>query len=230
IENVASQISQGNYRIRLDQITKDGLGSLSVSLNKMAESLQQSFDTLEEKEWLQAGIANLNEQMVGEKEIPVLVNDILVNVANYTECQVATVYVMGDDHLLHLEGSYAADQNLLKPVLHPGEGISGQCFQSGNPIILKGIHGDEMSITYATGKARPASIVAVNIVRDRVPIGVLEVASLNEFSPMQIEYLNNISESIGIAINTAQNRKKLQELLEETQAQSEELQTQHSEL
>src|SRR5690606_16844398 len=133
IENVASQISQGNYRIRLDQITKDGLGSLSVSLNKMAQSLQQSFDTLEEKEWLQAGIANLNEQMVGEKEIPVLVNDILVNVANFTECQVATVYVMGDDQLLHLEGSYAADQNLLKPVLHPGEGISGQCFQSGNP-------------------------------------------------------------------------------------------------
>src|SRR5690606_16028590 len=145
----------------------------------------------------QAGIANLNEQMVGEKEIPVLVNDILVNVANFTECQVATVYVMGDDQLLHLEGSYAADQNLLKRRWHGGAGIPGQGFESASPSVLKGRHGDGMSITNATAKARPGCSMAVNIVRGRVRIGALEGASVHQFAPMELVSLNNTSESIG---------------------------------
>src|SRR5690606_9456032 len=67
IEKVASQISEGDYKIRLNEEMKDGLGSLAGSLNNMAKSLQYSFNLLEDKEWSQKGIALLNETMVGEK-------------------------------------------------------------------------------------------------------------------------------------------------------------------
>jgi len=73
-------------------------------------------------------------------------------------------------------------------------------------------------------------VIALPIKRDRVLLGVLELGSLTALSPLQLEYLEQISSNVGIAIHVSQNRKRLQDFLEETQAQTEELQAQQSEL
>ncbi|MEP6626577.1 MAG: response regulator [Ginsengibacter sp.] len=230
IQNVASQISSGNYKMRLDSITKDNLGSLMASLNSMAESLQKSFNLLEDKEWMQSGIANLNDKMVGEKTIPHLASDILESIVEHTNSQLAAIYLLGDDNLLHLEGSYALDADENKKVLKIGEGICGQALKSRSTILLENIPDNEATITYASGKTKPRAIVAEPIFRDKTPIGILEMASLEGYTRLKLDFVKNVSDNIGIAFYGAQNRKKLQDLLEETQAQAEELQTQHSEL
>lgn len=60
--------------------------------------------------------------------------------------------------------------------------------------------------------------------------GVIELASVKGFTPIQIEFLTSVASNIGIAIKATQNRKRVIELLEETQSQSEELRLQHSEM
>jgi len=230
IRGIAEQISDGDYQIRLDGETKDGLGSLAGSLNAMAESLQYSFALLADKEWLQTGIASLNDKMVGEKTLETLSNDILENIIQHTEAQVAAFYLIEEDRLLHLSGSYALMEEQKKKILKPGEGLAGQTVKSGRQILLNDIPDGELTISYAAGSARPRNIVAVPIIRDRVVVGVIEVGSLNVFTPLQLDFLNSISTNIGVAVHVSQNRKKLQEFLEETQAQAEELQAQHSEL
>jgi len=230
IRGIAEQISDGDYQIRLDGETKDGLGSLAGSLNAMAESLQYSFALLADKESLQTGIASLNDKMVGEKTLETLSNDILENIIQHTDAQVAAFYLIEEDRLLHLSGSYALMEEQKKKILKPGEGLAGQAVKSGKQILLNDIPDDELTISYAAGSARPRNIVAVPIIRDRVVVGVIEVGSLNVFTPLQLDFLNSISTNIGVAVHVSQNRKKLQEFLEETQAQAEELQAQHSEL
>jgi len=230
IRGIAEQISDGDYQIRLDEETKDGLGSLAGSLNAMAESLQYSFALLADKEWLQTGIASLNDKMVGEKSLETLSNDILENIIQHTEAQVAAFYLIEEDRLLHLSGSYALMEEQKKKILKPGEGLAGQAVKSGRQILLNDIPDGELTISYAAGNARPRNIVAVPVIRDRVVVGVIEVGSLNVFTPLQLDFLNSISTNIGVAVHVSQNRKKLQEFLEETQAQAEELQAQHSEL
>jgi signal transduction histidine kinase/DNA-binding response OmpR family regulator/CHASE3 domain sensor protein len=230
IQGIAGQISKGNYQIRLDEETKDGLGSLAGSLNAMAESLQYSFSLLADKEWLQTGIASLNDKMVGEKSIGTLANDILENIIQHTESQVAAFYLLEEDRLLHLAGSYAMLEDQRKDVIKPGEGLAGQAVKSGKQMLLNDIPNDELTISYASGYTKPRNIVALPIVRDRAVVGVIEVGSLNAFTPLQLDFLNSISNNIGVAVHVSQNRKKLQDFLEETQAQAEELQAQHSEL
>ena len=61
-------------------------------------------------------------------------------------------------------------------------------------------------------------------------MGVMEFGSLQTYTPLQLDFLNSIATNIGVAVHVSQNRKKLQEFLEETQAQAEELQAQHREL
>ncbi len=230
IQGIAEQISNGDYQIRLDEEEKDGLGSLAGSLNAMAESLQYSFTLLADKEWLQTGIANLNDKMVGEKSVTTLAADILENIIQHIDAQVAAFYLLEDDHFLYLKGSYALLEEQKKEVLKSGEGLAGQAVKSGRQILLSEIPDNELTISYATGNTRPKNIVAVPVFRDRTVVGVVEIGSLNVFTQLQLDFLNAVSANIGIAIHVAQNRKKLQDFLEETQAQAEELQSQHSEL
>lgn len=230
IESVASQISKGNYQTRYDKITEDRLGSLAVSLNNMAESLQFSFNRLEEKESLQTGIAAANEQLVGEKTVEELATDILEYIVAFADSFVGVIYIMEEDGQLHLTGSYALEPAAGKKIIGVGEGIAGQSFKSGKEIWVKDVPENETTISYALGKTRPKNIIALPLKRDKKAVGVIELGSLHEFTAQQIEFLNSIASNIAVAFYGAQSRKKLQELLEETQAQAEELQSQHTEL
>ncbi|MEE1946531.1 response regulator [Pedobacter sp. KR3-3] len=230
IQGIAQQISKGDYKIRMDDAVKDGLGSLAGSLNNMAESLQYSFGLLEDKEWLQSGIAKLNDQMVGEKDIKTLANDMLINIVEHTKSHVAALYLLEDDKKLYLTGGYALMGNEMKAQFAMGEGLIGQCMEMDKLILLDEIPEGEITISYATGQTKPKNVVAFPLHRDGLLIGVIELASLNAYTPRKLEFLSSISGNIGTAIHVAQNRKKLQEFLEETQAQAEELQAQHSEL
>ncbi|MEJ7556942.1 MAG: response regulator [Pedobacter sp.] len=230
IKNIAGRISDGDYEIRLDEKEKDGLGSLAGSLNAMAESLQYSFSLLADKEWLQSSIASVNDIIVAEKSIEALAHDVLEEIVHRTESAVAVFYLVGSDRDLHLEGSYALLNDERKRIIKVGEGICGQVVKSGKAILIADIPDGEMTISYASGSTRPKSITAVPVKRNGVLIGVIELGSLTTYKPFHLDFLNSVSENVAIAIHVAQNRKRMQELLEETQAQAEELQAQHSEL
>ncbi len=230
MKKVAGEISEGNYHSRINDNNEDSLGNLSHSLNKMADSLKGSFELLESNEWLQTGVANLNQQMVGEKSLEELTKSILVQLAAYTDSLAAAFYLLEDDSRLYLAASFATQEISHKHSIEKGEGITGECLQSRKPIIISNIDDEVLMINYGLGKIRPKNIIAVPIYKDEQSIGVIEFASLHIFTPLEISILANVSDSIGTALHSAINRKKMQDLLEETQAQSEELQSQQNEL
>lgn len=230
IKEIADKVSSGDYAIRVQDEGQDGLGSLSYSLNKMAASLQYSFGLLADKEWLQTGIAALNNKMLGEKEIGPLANNITEFVAEYTRSSVAAFYVYNDHSSLILAGSFAFTGKENREKLSPGEGLVGQCAINKKILFLKDVPDENISISYAAGELKPKEIVAIPILFENDLKGVLELASLYPFTTNELAFINIISANIGVVLNTAQNRLKLQELLEETQSQAEELQAQHTEL
>mgnify|MGYP001033859330 CR=1 FL=1 len=66
IQGIAEKISAGDYSVRVNNNERDDLGNISVALNKMADSLEKSFTALSHKEWLKAGIAGLNDAIIGD--------------------------------------------------------------------------------------------------------------------------------------------------------------------
>lgn len=230
IKSIAHQISTGNYKARLHETSKDGLGSLSGSLNHMAEALQNSFALLEDKDWMQTGIATLNDKMVGDKDIAALAKDVLEAVVTHTKSMVGAFYVLEEDQHLHLASGYALDKDHKSTKIAPGEGLVGQAFHSEKLILLEKVPDEVGTISYATGQTRPNSVVAFPIMRNGLVLGVIELATVNAYPQRKLDFMTNVSTNVGIAIYSAQSRKKLQDFLEETQAQAEELQSQHSEL
>jgi signal transduction histidine kinase/DNA-binding response OmpR family regulator/HAMP domain-containing protein len=228
ISDVAGQVSAGNYTIRVDEVESDALGSMAGSLNSMAVSLESSFKSLSDKEWLQSGIAGLNKVMIGEKTLELLTKDILEYIAAYTNTNAGVLYLQEGGELYSFAGySYFADK--IREKLKMGEGLIGQAAVSRKLLELKSLSEMDIKITYALGEVKPNHVIAVPLIDDNVT-GVLELANIKEYTQRDIEFLNAAAHNIAIAITTAKNRKRVQELLEETQAQSEELRVQHSEL
>lgn len=228
ISSIASNISNGNYDIRVDDTQADALGSVGESLNSMGISLKSSFDLLSQKEWLQTGIANLNNVMLGDKTLQKLSKDIIEFVCQYTNSSAGVLYVLEDNELF-VAGGYSYIPSKNRERIQKGEGLIGQAIVSGKILELKALSSDDIQINYALGQIKPTHIVAVPLLDTRTE-GAIELASIYGFSELHLEFLKSVASNIGIALKSTQNRKRVMELLEETKAQSEELQVQHSEL
>jgi signal transduction histidine kinase/CheY-like chemotaxis protein/CHASE3 domain sensor protein/putative methionine-R-sulfoxide reductase with GAF domain len=231
IHEVAGKVSAGDYTVRVAETDQtDTLGSLAVSLNQMAHSLETSFRSLAEKEWLQAGVAHLNEKMLGEYEISTLSRNIIEYVADYTGSQVGAFYVIDADATLKFTTGYAYDESQGKTRFNFGEGLVGQAASGKKLMQISTVGPDQLLVSYATGTILPKSIVAIPLLHERKVMGVMELASIREYNLNELAFFETIAHIIGTVLNGVENRKRLQELLEETQSQSEELQAQHNEL
>ncbi|AWH85786.1 histidine kinase [Flavobacterium album] len=228
ISGVAAEISSGNYTIRVDDTESDALGSVGGSLNNMAKALDKSFKTLSDKEWLQSGIADLNKVMIGEKSPEQLIKDVIEYIAAYTNSSAGIIY-LPEGETLYPAGGYSYIPGRDRQRIKLGEGLLGQAAATGKLLEMKGLSSENISISYALGEVKPAHIVAFPLIDDKLT-GVAELVSVREYSARELEFLTSAAHNIAIAITTAQSRKRVQELLEETEAQSEELRVQHSEL
>jgi len=228
ISMIASNISSGNYDIRVDDTQSDALGSVGESLNNMGVSLKSSFELLSQKEWMQSGIASLNNVMLGDKTLQKLSKDVIEFLCNYTNSSAGVLYVLEGDEL-HFSGGYSYIPGKNREHIQKGEGLIGQAIISRQLLELKVSSPDDIQINYALGQIKPTHIIAFPLLDTRIE-GAIELASIYGFSDLQIEFFKTISNNIGIAIKSTQNRKRVMELLEETKSQSEELQAQHTEL
>ncbi|MCB4235655.1 GAF domain-containing protein [Kaistella anthropi] len=167
----------------------------------MARSLQSSFNTLQEKEWLSTSIAQLNGKMMGDKTIEKLASDVLNQLTESTESSVAAIYLQGEDNRLHLAGSYALADQHCKKQLQIGEGIAGEAFRSEKHILVQNIPDDDLTISFATGNTKPKNIVAVPITRYNLPLGVIELGAMHNYLPHQLEFLDAVAANIGLAFS-----------------------------
>ena len=228
ISTIAVNIASGNYDIRVDDTKSDALGSVGESLNNMGVSLKTSFDLLSQKEWMQSGVANLNNVMLGDKSMEELSKDVIEYLCEYTNSSAGVLYVLENDEL-YISGGYSYIADKKRERIQKGEGLIGQSIISGKLLELKAATPEDIQINYALGQIKPTHIVAVPLFDTKIE-GAVELASTYGFSSLHLDFLNMVSNNIGIAIKSTQNRKRVMELLEETKAQSEELQVQHSEL
>ncbi len=228
ISGIATQIAKGNYDVQIDDRKADTLGDLGASIHEMKDSLKSSFELLSQKEWLQSGVATLNDKMLGEKTIQKLSKDVIEFLCQYTNSSAGVLYVL-DGEEMTISGGYSYIPSKNRERIKKGEGLIGQAIVSGKMLELKTLSPDDIQINYALGEIKPTHIVALPLMDYKVE-GAVELASIYGFSMLQLEFLNIVANNIGIALKATQNRKRVLELLEETKSQSEELQIQHSEL
>jgi CheY-like chemotaxis protein/CHASE3 domain sensor protein/putative methionine-R-sulfoxide reductase with GAF domain len=183
-----------------------------------------------DKNWLLTGSFELNEKTRGGREVPELAQAAINQLCTYLKAQIGAVYLFENDQL-NVAGTYAFHSQTQKTnTIKLGEGLVGQAALNKKPILFTEVPGDYIKINSGIGNTVPKNIILVPMLMDEELKGVLEIGTTREFSGIDIQYLNLVSENLAIVFTAAQGRAKLVELLEETQRQSEELEAQQEEL
>jgi putative methionine-R-sulfoxide reductase with GAF domain len=198
---------------------------------KAESALREAEDArhaLEAQMWQISGQGELNEILRQGQGLQELSNNMLSFLCRYLELPVGTFYLL-DGKTLRFTAGFGVHQGL-KPEIALGEGVMGEAVQEKRMLTLDSLDSTQLRVVSGLGSQVPVVVVIIPLLMNDQPLGALEFGSLTPFRPEQIQFLSRIEESISMTIQTTQARGRLDELLLETQRQTEELQAQEEEL
>ncbi len=228
--NLQSAIDSSDYSLRV-KLESDN-DELAISLNKVIQALEDADNTKQSQSWLKNGQAELGNIIGREQDIVKLSSKAIDFIASYIQVRVGTLFVKDIIHNdFRLVASYAfKTRKGISNRFKLGEGLTGQAALEKNRIIFTDVPEDYIKINSSLGEVTPKNIIVLPIIYEDDVKGVIELGSVSDFSPLQIEFLEIASEILAISINSAFFNEKLSLLLEQTREQAEELKAQQEEL
>lgn len=224
---MADSIGRGDYdadiKLRSD---KDFLGR---ALRNMRDNLNNLSKEKETRTWLLTGNNTLNDKFREEKEVRNLAQDVIAQIASFLKAQVGAIYLFENGRLNRV-GAYACDLKSVPESFEVGQSLVGQAAQEKKPILFEKVPPDYVKMISGLGSAPPTNIIVFPFFYIGKVKGVIELGSSKEFTALDVEFLHLVGNNIASAFNSSQSRSKLKELLEETQRQAEELESQQEEL
>src|SRR5436853_4659824 len=111
-----------------------------------------------------------------------------------------------------------------------GQGIVGQCALEKQKIVLDNLPPDYIRISSGLGEAPARSVLVLPLIFEGQVRGVLELASFVGFNPSHQALLDQLTESIGIVLNTIEANMRTEDLLKQSQSLAQQLQTRQEQL
>lgn len=180
--------------------------------------------------WVQSVQTRLFQSLQGELTEQEVGRNVLERLAVDLGVQVGALYVPEAGGLVRVGGYALGAPSDVSERIAEGEGLVGQAAREGRMLDLVDVPPQALRIRSALVDA-PASHVLVVPTRAHQEVeGVLELGKRTAFDPVERALLDRASGSVAIALRSAAYRRRLKELLDETQRQAEELQAQSEEL
>ena len=206
--------------------------ALSDSYVANMQAQQRAAERLEHQAWLRAGQTQLAEQVLGQQTLPLLGESVLRFFASYLGSVVGALYVRDDHGKLVRVASYGLDPEQQTRDQQVGEhaGLLGQAATQGRLLRLDNLPDDYYRLSSGLGSGLPRSGLLMPVQENGRINGVLELGLLRPLHERDGELLERVADNIGLSIESARYRQRLQEVLAETQQLNEELQVQQEEL
>lgn len=226
---------------RIKISSKGELAEIAVSFNKMAHALEEQSkleiqlkEEAEDQSWLNAKIAEIATIYPEVETVSMLAELLITKLVPMVGASCGVFYVKEvEERELFLKkiSAYASlDDNKDYMRFRFGEGLIGQCALEKHSILLTNVPDHYVKIGSGTGAGSPKNIMILPIQFENDVLAVMEIASFESFSPLQVKLLEAVINNIGIKINSIDSHMKAERLLQESQALTEELQAQSEEL
>jgi HAMP domain-containing protein/signal transduction histidine kinase/CheY-like chemotaxis protein len=234
IAQVATAVTRGDLSRAIELEAQGEMAALKDNINEMIRNLKDTTLKNSEQDWLKTNLAKFSRMLQGQKDLLTVGRLILSELAPVVSAQQGVFYTMDyltDEPVLKLLASYA--YKMRKNVdnhFKLGEGLVGQCALEKEKILLVNAPKDYITITSGLGEAPPVNIIVMPVLFEGQVKAILELASFERFSPAHQAFLDQLTESIGIVLNTIEANMRTENLLKQSQSLAHELQAQQEEL
>jgi HAMP domain-containing protein/signal transduction histidine kinase/CheY-like chemotaxis protein len=234
IAEVATAVTKGDLARSISVEASGEVASLKDNINEMIRNLRDTTLKNAEQDWLKTNLAKFTRMLQGERDLATVSNLILSEIASLVNAQRGVFFMVEDDGgepVLDLMASYAfTERKNLSNRYRLRQGLVGQCAFEKKRITLTNVPGDYITIGSALGEAPPLNIIVLPVLFEQEVRAVIELASFNRFSETHQSFLDQLTESIGIVLNTIAANMRTEGLLKQSQLLTGELQSRQEEL
>jgi signal transduction histidine kinase/DNA-binding response OmpR family regulator/HAMP domain-containing protein len=234
IAEVATAVTKGDLT---RSITVEALGEVAAlkdTINEMIRNLRDTTRKNTEQDWLKTNLAKFSRMLQGQRDLTNVGRMVLSELCPVVSAQFAEFYVLdaaGEAVQLTLLASFGSDgKDALGKRVGLGQGLVGQCALEKQQVLLNNVPADYIRITSGLGGAAPRSVLVLPLIFEGQVRGVLELASFEGFNPTHQALLAQLTESIGIVLNTIEANMRTEDLLKQSQSLAQQLQTRQEEL
>lgn len=228
--DAANKIAEGDWAISIVNTSRDELGHMLHSIQKMRDRLKSRFDEDRRAERVKTTVAELSNRLRGDLSMEELSENILNYLVPSLHGQVGLLYMPQGEELV-LTGTYAFTRRKnISNRIKLGEGLTGQAALERKQIVLTRVPEDYIVVSSGLGETPPRHIVVTPILHEGELRALLEIGSLSEPGPEELEILKLSVEHIAVAVNSSQARKQVAEMLEQTTKQADLLKRQQEDM
>ena len=234
IAEVATAVTKGDLTRSITVEAAGEVAELKDNINRMIGTLKVTTGKTTEQDWLKSNLAKFTRMLQGQRDLMTVAKSILSELSPLIGAQHAVFCSAGSDgdgQALKLLASYAyKERKTVSSQFKVGEGLIGQCALEKQRILVTQVPPDYIQINSGLGEATPHNIVVLPVLFEGKVRAVLELSSFTRFSEIQLAFLEQFTESLGIVMNSIEGATRTEDLLKKSQTLAEELQSQQEEL
>ncbi|MFI9274069.1 HAMP domain-containing protein [Kitasatospora sp. NPDC052896] len=240
IAEVTGAVAEGDLTRSITVDASGEVADLKDNVNFMVESLRETTRANEEQDWLKTNLARISALMQGRRDLGVVAESIMDELTPLVLAQCGAFYLAeetGEGTVLNLVGSYAFPDGSRPTRFRLGESFVGQAARSRRTIAVDQLPPDYLAACSGLGRTEALALIVLPIVVEDQVLGVIELASVQSFTQIHRDFLDQLMEAIGGNVSTIIANARTDELLGESQrltgelrARSQELQARQEEL
>ncbi len=236
-----SAMNQDNMDATLDlQDEKDELGHELVRLQKKiletADKQARNEEDNLKRRYMNEGLARFAEILrTKSNDLTSLGDNFIREIVKYLNAIQGGFFIYEESDLatpaLNLLASFAYNRKkYMNKSISLGEGLVGTCAKEKKMINLLEIPAGYITITSGLGDTPPNNLLLIPVLHEDELLGVIEIASLNQFKDYEIDFAEQVARTLGSTIDYTRNNQKTADLLAHSQQQALEMAEQEEEM
>ncbi len=236
IAEVATAVTEGDLTRQVSVEASGEVAVLKDKLNEMIRNLSETMRQNTEQDWLKTNLERFTRMLQGQRDLATVSDMILSDLTPLVSAQHGAFYALTDpddgaEPILQFQAGYGyRERKNLSSSFKLGEGLIGQCALEKERILLTNVPSDYIQVNSGLGESTPLNIIVLPILFEGSVRAVIELASFSAFSETHQSLLDQLTESIGLVLNTVAATSVTDKLLQQSQSQAQELQSRQEQL
>jgi CheY-like chemotaxis protein/signal transduction histidine kinase/HAMP domain-containing protein len=233
IAEVATAVTKGDLTRSIQVDARGEVAELKDNINTMIGNLRLTTDVNTEQDWLKTNLAKFTNMLQGQRDLATVGRLLLTELTPLVNAHMGVIYQVEneDNPQLRLLSAYAGDGAIPhQQYVQFGEGLVGQCAMDKRQRLVSDIPADAVPINSVLLRVVPKNLVVLPVLFENQVKAVIELASVASFTTSQMTFLEQLTDSIGIVLNSIEATMQTEGLLKQSQQLAGELQTQQKEL
>ena len=245
IADVSTGVTRGDLTRKITVDAAGEVAALKDTINQMIATLRETTRANQEQDWLKTNLARISGIMQGQRDMHAVARLIMSELTPMVTAQCGAFFLAEAAEVTSAAEAYPDGRARLRMIAgygYPGgttrdsetfafgETLVGQAAAEGSRIHLTDVPAGYVRISSALGSAPPAELVVLPVLFEGRVLAVIELATFTPFSPVHLAFLDQITETIGVTVNTIIANSRTEELLNQSRRLTDELQVRSGEL